>query len=68
MSNGKSQIDPSRLTIEQASKLLSAAAKIRISEDLIAEDLASGAPQNKDGTISLVTYGAWLLKEMSRGE
>jgi hypothetical protein len=68
MSDGKSPIDPNRLTREQAAKLLSVAAKIRISEDLIAEDLARGAPQNKDGTISLVAYGAWLLKEMSRGE
>ena len=49
MSNGKSPIDPNRLSVEQASKLLSAAAKIRISEEQIAEDLADGAPQNKDG-------------------
>ena len=48
--------------------LLSAAAKIRIPEEQIADDLASGAPQNKDGTISLVAYAAWMLKEMSRGE
>jgi len=54
--------------VEQAAKLLSAAAKIRISEEQIADDLASGAPQNKDGTISLVAYAAWMLKEMSRGE
>ena len=68
MSNGKSPIDPNRLTVEQASKLLSAAAKIRIPEEQIADDLAYGAPQNKDGTISLVAYAAWMLKEMSRGE
>ena len=42
--------------------------KIRIPEQQIADDLASGAPQNKDGTISLVAYAAWMLKEMSRGE
>jgi hypothetical protein len=68
MSNGKSPIDPNRLTVEQASKLLSAAAKIRIPEEQIAADLADGAPQNQDGTISLVAYAAWMLKEMSRGE
>jgi len=68
MSDRKPPIDPNRLTPEQAAKLLSAAAKIRVPEEHIAADLASGAPQNKDGTISLVTYGAWLLKEMSRGE
>ena len=68
MSSDKSPIDPNRLSVEQAAKLLSAAAKIRISEEQIADDLASGAPQNKDGTISLVAYAAWMLKEMSRGE
>jgi hypothetical protein len=68
MSSEKSPIDPNRLSVEQAAKLLSAAAKIRISEEQIADDLASGAPQNKDGTISLVAYAAWMLKEMSRGE
>jgi hypothetical protein len=68
MSSEKSPIDPKRLSVEQAAKLLSAAAKIRISEEQIADDLASGAPQNKDGTISLVAYAAWMLKEMSRGE
>jgi hypothetical protein len=68
MSDGKKPIDPNRLTVEQASKLLSAAANIRISEELIANDLASGAPRNQDGTISLVAYAAWMLKEMSRGE
>jgi len=68
MSSEKSPIDPNRLSVEQAAKLLSAAAKIRISEEQIAEDLESGAPQNKDGTISLVAYAVWMLKEMSRGE
>lgn len=68
MSNGNSPVDPNRLTVEQASKLLSAVARIRIPEQQIAEDLASGAPQNQDGTISLVAYAAWMLKEMSRGE
>ncbi len=68
MSNGKSPIDPNRLSVEQAAKLLSAAAKIRIPEEQIADDLADGAPQNNDGTISLVAYASWMLKEMSRGE
>ena len=68
MSDAKNPIDSNRLTPEQAAKLLSAAAKIRVSEELIASDLASGAPQNQDGTISLVAYAAWMLKEMSRGE
>ena len=61
-------VDPNRLLPEQASKLLSAAAKVRVPLEQIATDLESGAPQNSDGTINLVQYAAWLIKEMGRGE
>ncbi len=60
-------LDPTRLTTEQASKLLSAAAKVRVPTEQITADLDAGAPQNPDGTINLVHYAAWLVKEMSRG-
>ena len=38
----------------------------RVTEQ-IASDLEAGAPQNTDGTINLVHYAAWLVKEMGRG-
>ena len=68
MSDNGRRVDPNRLTIEQAAKLLSAAAKVRIPSDQIAADLEAGAPRNSDGTISLVHYAAWILKEMGRGK
>jgi hypothetical protein len=68
MSDEKKPIDPNRLTPEQAAKLLSAAAKIRIPEENIALDIDSGAPTNQDGSINLVHYIAWMVKEMGRGE
>jgi hypothetical protein len=33
---------------------------------MIQADLDDGAPQNPDGSINLVHYVAWLLREMSR--
>ena len=60
-------LDPTRMTIDQAAKLLSAAAKLRIPIEQIAADMNAGAPQNSDGTINLVHYAAWLVKEMGRG-
>mgnify|MGYP001548800389 CR=1 FL=1 len=33
------------------------------SPEMIAADLAAGAPRNPDGTINLVEYAAWLAKE-----
>ena len=61
-------LDPNRLSPDQAARLLSAAAKIRLPIERIAADLESGAPTNADGTINLVHYAAWLVKEMSRGD
>ena len=67
MSADKAPLDPNRLTPEQAAKLLSAAAKVRVPMEQIAADLEAGAPQTPDGTMNLVYYAAWLVKEMSRG-
>ena len=68
MSEGNNQVDPTRLSIEQASKLLSAAYRERIDALKIQEDIDSGAPTNSDGTINLVNYAAWQSEEMGRGE
>ena len=68
MGNDKGPVDPNRLTPEKAAKLLSAVAKIRIPAEQITTDIGGGAPQNADGTINLVHYAAWLVKEMGRGE
>jgi hypothetical protein len=68
MSEDKQPVDPTRLSIEQAAKLLSAAYRERIDVERIRKDLHDGAPVNVDGTINLVHYGAWQAKEMGRGE
>ena len=67
MSAENATLDPNRLTPEQAAKLLSAAAKLRVPVDQITADLEAGAPQNPDGTMNLMHYAAWLVKEMGRG-
>ncbi|MFN9880868.1 MAG: hypothetical protein ACK557_20565 [Planctomycetota bacterium] len=68
MSGQNQPVDPNRLTPEQAAKLLSAAAKIRIPLEQIAEDIEAGAPLNADGTLNLVHYAAWIVKELGRGD
>ena len=67
MSADNTPVDPNRLTPEQAARLLSAAAKVRVPVEQIVADLEAGAPRNPDGTINLVYYAAWLVKEMGRG-
>ena len=68
MSEGSNQVDPTRLSVEQAAKLLSAAYRERIEPDKIRLDLQNGAPVNVDGTINLAHYSAWQAKEMGRAE
>jgi len=66
MNGEKTPLDPNRLSVEQAAKLLSAAAKVRVPAEQIAADLEAGAPRNQDGTLNLVHYAAWLVREMGR--
>ena len=61
MANDAQQIDPNRLTPEQAAKLLSAAAGVRIPIEQIQADIEAGAP-TIDGTINLMHYAAWLVQ------
>ena len=61
------RIDPTHLSVEQAAKLLSAAGRQRVPQEQIASDIEAGAPTNTDGTLNLVHYAAWLVKEMGRG-
>ena len=46
--------------------MLSAAGGQQVSEALIRKDMAAGAPTNPDGTLNLVHYAAWLVREGER--
>jgi len=56
------------LTVAQAAKVLSAAGGRRIAEKVIRADIDAGAPVNPDGTLNLVHYTAWLVKEIAGGD
>lgn len=66
MANENAPVNPNRLTVEQAARLLSAAGPRAISVAMLREDLDAGAPTNADGTINLVHYAAWLVKNVSQ--
>ena len=55
------------LTVAQAIKVLSAAGGRRISEQMLRADIDAGAPVNSNGTLNLVHYAAWLVRELSGG-
>ncbi len=62
------RLSPTALTLADAAKLLSAVGGIKVSEELLREDVGLGAPANDDGTLNLVYYAAWLVREVARGD
>jgi hypothetical protein len=57
-------LNPSALTLANLARLLTKVGGQPVAEDMIEADLAAGAPLNADGTINLVHYCAWLVREM----
>ena len=62
--NGKPTFSPTSLTIADAARLLTRGGGQPVTIEMIESDLAAGAPARTDGTISLICYAAWLVREM----
>ena len=60
-------MDPAALSIADAALLLGKVGGRRIDEATIRADVAAGAPTNADGTLNLVHYTAWLVREVVGG-
>lgn len=67
-SGRKTGLDPKALPVADAARMLSAAGGQRIDVAMLEADIAAGAPTNADGTINLVSYAAWLVREAAGGE
>ena len=63
----KPTLNPTALSKADVATLLSKVGGKPITNLMIDADLAAGAPIQKDGTINLIHYAAWLLQEMHRG-
>jgi len=62
------RLSPTAMTLIDAAKVLSAVGGAKITEEMLREDLGIGAPANADGTLNLVHYAAWLVREVARGD
>jgi hypothetical protein len=62
--NGKQSLNPTSLTVADAARLLTKAGGQPVSLEMIEADRTAGAPANAGGTINLVHYAAWLVREM----
>jgi len=60
------RLSPTALSLNDAAKLLTKAAGQSITVEMLEADIAAGAPVNADGTLNLVHYAAWLVREVSQ--
>lgn len=63
MGTQDAKINPARLTPAQLAAMLSRSGEQEFTEDDIEADIKAGAPTNEDGTLGLVAYGSWLVRE-----
>jgi len=68
MDGHDARLNPSALSLPDAARLLSAVGGQAVSVEMLEADVAAGAPTNSDGTLNLVHYAAWLVREAARAD
>ena len=66
--DGRQGLNPQALSLEDVARILTASGWKPVTVDMVRDDIDDGAPTNPDGTINLVHYTAWLLREISRAD
>jgi hypothetical protein len=61
-----SGLNPSALALADAARLLTKVGGQSVTAAMLQADVAAGAPTNANGTLNLVHYTAWLVREMGR--
>ena len=62
------RLNPAALSIPDTAHVLSRVGSSPVTEAMLLVDLDAGAPANTDGSINLVHYTAWLVRETARGD
>jgi len=61
----ENQNSPLALPAEKLVTILKKMGFRDMTEELLQQDIESGAPQNADGTFNLIHYMAWMVKEVN---
>jgi hypothetical protein len=64
---GMSRLNPAAMPVADAARVLTRLGGKPVNEAMLRADIDAGAPTNADGSVNLVHYAAWLVKEMSAG-
>jgi hypothetical protein len=65
--NAPQPINPQALRLEDLARILTASGLKPVTVEMIQADIKDGALVNPDGTMNLVNYAAWLVKETLHG-
>ena len=60
-------LNPAAINLDDLARVLSATGGQVITAEMLQADVADGAPTNADGTMNLVHYAAWLVRELAHG-
>ncbi len=61
-------LNPQALSPEDVARVLTASGWKPVTAEMVRDDIEDGAPVNPDGTVNVVQYAAWLVREMSRAD
>ena len=61
-------INPTAMPVTDAARLLITVGGEPVTEKMLEQDVGRGAPTNADGTLNLVHFAAWLVKEVNDGD
>lgn len=64
----KTPLNPLALTPDDLVMILKKSGCKMMTVELLQGDIDAGMPLNGDGTINLVTYVAWMMKELNESE
>jgi hypothetical protein len=62
-----SRLNPAALPVADAARVLTRLGGKPVTDAMLRADIDAGASVNGDGSLNLVHYAAWLVKEMSAG-
>lgn len=60
-------LSPTAISPDDAARLLTKVGGRSITTEMLQTDINLGAPTNPDGTLNLVHYAAWLVREAAGG-
>jgi hypothetical protein len=58
-------LNPQALRLADMARILTASGAHQVTTEMLQSDVGNGAPLNVNGTMNLVHYAAWLVKEIN---